>query len=191
MSRHLSLLLLASLIVLEVDMITSIMIPTVSCLYGRCLMVSPSSLRWAQISGESMIKRTNRIQEIKRKELPWTRLKRGSVEEVITVRVLRKSILKLIISVPHVRYIHGEVARIPYHDHNSTTAETELKYLRTYGSIFTFLDTNKFSFTLVSSSSSLSTLVSHNLKRGQTSKKTKYFRPCTETFSNFHATPEM
>ena len=31
-----------------------------------------------------MIKRTNRIQEIKRKELPWTRLKRGSVEEVIT-----------------------------------------------------------------------------------------------------------
>ena len=78
---------------------------------------------------------------------------------------------------------HGEVARIPYHDHNSTTAETELKYLRTYGSIFTFLDTNKFSFTLVSSSSSLSTLVSHNLKRGQTSKKTKYFRPCTVRLS--------
>ena len=170
MSRHLSFLLLASLIVINVDMITSIMIPTVSCLYDRCLMVSPSSLRWAQISGESMIKRTNRIQEIKRKELPWTRLKRGSVEEVITVRVLRKSILKLIISVPHVRYIHGEVARIPYHDHNSTTAETELKYLRTYGSIFTFLDTNKFSFTLVSSSSSLSTLVSHNFKRGQTTR---------------------
>ena len=101
----------------------------------------------------------------------------------VCVRVLRKSILKLIISVPHVRYIHGEVARIPYHDHNSTTAETELKYLRTYGSIFTFLDTNKFSFTLVSSSSSLSTLVSHNLKRGQTSKKTKYFRPCTVRLS--------
>ena len=31
--------------------------------------------------------------------------------------------------------LHGEVDRIPYHDHNSTTAETELKYLRTYGSI--------------------------------------------------------
>ena len=37
MSRHLSLLLLASLIVLELDMITSI-IP-LSCLYGRCQIV--------------------------------------------------------------------------------------------------------------------------------------------------------
>ena len=81
MSRHLSLLLLASLIVLEVDMITSIMIPTVSCLYGRCLMMSPSSLKWAQFGGGSMIKRTNRIREMKREELPWTRLKRGPNEE--------------------------------------------------------------------------------------------------------------
>ena len=85
MSRHLSFLLLASLIVLEVDMITSIMIPSVSCLYVRCLMVSPSSLRGAQFSGGSMIKRENRIQEIKREELPWMRLKRGpdEVDEVI------------------------------------------------------------------------------------------------------------
>ena len=84
MSRHLSFLLLASLIVLELDMITSIMIPSVSCLYGRCLMVSPSSLRWAQFGEGSMIKRANRIQEIKREQLPWTRLKRGPDEEVIT-----------------------------------------------------------------------------------------------------------
>ena len=83
MSRHLSFLLLASLIVLELDMITSIMIPSVSCLYGRCLMVSPSSLRWAQFGEGSMIKRANRIQEIKREQLPWTRLKRGPDEEVI------------------------------------------------------------------------------------------------------------
>ena len=85
MSRHLSFLLLASLIVLEVDIITSIMIPSVSCLYVRCLMVSPSSLRGAQFSGGSMIKRENRIQEIKREELPWMRLKRGpdEVDEVI------------------------------------------------------------------------------------------------------------
>ena len=30
-----------------------------------------------------MIKRANRIQEIKREQLPWTRLKRGPDEEVI------------------------------------------------------------------------------------------------------------
>ena len=81
MSRHLSLLLLSSLIVLEVDMITSI-IPR-SCLYGRCLMVSPSAMRWAQLSGDTdlMFKRADRVREIRREELPWARLKRGPDEK--------------------------------------------------------------------------------------------------------------
>ena len=76
MARHLSLLLLAALIVLEVDMITSI--SPWSCIYGRCLMVSPSSMRWAKLSGDTdlVLKRADTIGEI-----PWARLKRGSDEK--------------------------------------------------------------------------------------------------------------
>ena len=81
MARHLSVLLLASLIVLEVDMITSI--SPWSCIYGRCLMVSPSSMRWAKLSGDTdlILKRADRIREIKRGEIPWARLKRGPDEK--------------------------------------------------------------------------------------------------------------
>ena len=81
MARHLSLLLLATLIVLEVDMITSI--SPWSCIYGRCLMVSPSSMRWAKLSGDTglMFKRADGIREINREGIPWARLKRGPDEK--------------------------------------------------------------------------------------------------------------